>query len=165
MTGKRALYAGSFDPPTLGHLDLIQRASKLCDTLYIGIGKNYEKTSKFSVEEKDAMLCLITQEIPQVQVRVFSGLAVDFAKECGADFLIRGVRNLTDFEYETQMAFTNRIIGGIDTVFLIANENYANISSSLIKEIALLGRRLHDFIPSLIEETVFTRYSTPRPKN
>ena len=156
---KKALLPGTFDPPTLGHLDLIRRAASLCDVLYIAIAQNNDKKpSLFSTEERQALLKVIIRDIPQIEVVLLNGLVVDFAKKHQITFLVRGLRNLSDFEYESQMAFANHKMVGIETVFLIANEKYARLSSTLIREIASHGRRLQDFIPAEIEEAVFERY-------
>lgn len=154
---KKGLFAGTFDPPTLGHLNIIQRAAALCGTLCVGIAQNSAKGSPiFSAEQRLEMLKLITKDIPHVEIAIFQGLAVDFAKKQGVDFFIRGLRNCTDLEYEGQMAFTNRQIAGIETVFLLSDERYTQINSTLIREIAVLGRRrLKDFIPAEIEDIVF----------
>lgn len=156
---KKALFPGTFDPPSLGHMDIIHRALRLCDQLYIAIAHNVRKPNpSFSIEEKKAMLEELTKEFPNIKVISFSGLVVDCAKQIQADCLIKGIRTFSDFEYESQMALANRKLGGIDTIFLVADERYAGLSSSLIREIASLGGNLHDFVPSLIEERVKTRF-------
>lgn len=156
---KKALLPGTFDPPTNGHLDIIRRAASICDILYIGISQNTaKKSSLFSTEERQALLKLITQDIAQVEVVLLNGLVVDFAKKHKIAFLVRGLRNFSDLEYESQMSFANHKMGGIETVFLIASEKYARLSSTLIREIAFHGHRLQDFIPAEIEEVVFERF-------
>lgn len=157
----KALFPGTFEPPTLGHLDIIQRAAGICDKLYVGIAVSSEKTGRslFSTEEKMEMLKEITRSFPKVEVVSFSGLVVDFAKKNGVNFLIRGLRTFTDFEYEFRMALANRKISGLETVFLMPDERQAHISSTLIREIAANKTRLKDFIPAAIEERVFQRLS------
>lgn len=156
---KKALFPGTFDPPTLGHLDLISRAQPICDKLYVGIATNTHKSHKsiFSPEEKKEMLQKITHSFPFVEVVSFSGLAVDFAKENQIDFILRGLRAFSDFEYEFRMALANRTISSIETVFLMADERLAHISSSLIQELGRYQTRLHAFIPEAIEPQVFQK--------
>jgi pantetheine-phosphate adenylyltransferase len=155
---KKALFQGTFDPPTLGHLNLIHRALFVCDILYVGIAQNNAKNaSSFSTEEKEALLRSITRDLSGVEVVSLSGLVIDFAKKHGITLLVRGLRNFCDFEYENQMAFANHMLAGIETVFFIADEKYARLSSTLIREIAFHGHRLKEFIPAEIEETVFER--------
>ena len=123
---KTAVYPGTFDPVTYGHLDVILRASKLFDRVIVGVLHNSSKSPLFSVEERVNILKKATQDIPNVEVRSFSGLAVDFAKECQAHTIVRGLRAITDFEYELQMAQTNRVLEPeVDTTFLITSLEYA----------------------------------------
>ena len=156
---KRALFPGTFDPPTLGHLDIIQRALDICDELYIGVATNIGKGREalFSTEEKMQMLQDITRSLPQVKVASFSGLVVTFAKKHNINFLIRGLRAFSDFEFEFRMALANRKISGIETVFLMADERHAHISSTLIRELGHYETRLNDFVPAAIEDKVFKR--------
>ncbi|HSW86080.1 MAG TPA: pantetheine-phosphate adenylyltransferase [Rhabdochlamydiaceae bacterium] len=156
---KKALFPGTFDPPTLGHLDLIKRAEPICDKLYVGIAVNTSKSNKpfFPTEEKISMLKEICKDFSYVEIVSFSGLVVDFAKKHGIDFILRGLRAYSDFEYEFRMALANRKIGNIETVFLMPDERQGHISSTLIRELALYKTRLHDFVPAAIEERVFSR--------
>lgn len=158
---RTAIFPGTFDPPSLGHLDIIKRAQCLCDTLYVGIALNRakEKDALFSLEEKIAMLQEITKEFPYVKVISFEGLVVHYAKTHQMDFILRGLRAFSDFEYEFRMALANRKISGVETVFLMADERHAHISSSLIKEIGFFQNRLKEFVPSSIEEKIFDRLS------
>ena len=152
---KTAVYPGTFDPVTYGHLDVILRASKLFDCVIVGVLHNSSKSPLFSVEERVNILKKATQDIPNVEVRSFSGLAVDFAKECQAHTIVRGLRAITDFEYELQMAQTNRIMDPeIDTIFLTTSLEYAYLSSSTVKEVALYGGDISKFVP---EEVVSER--------
>ena len=145
---KTAVYPGTFDPVTYGHLDVILRASKLFDCVIVGVLHNSSKSPLFSVEERVNILKKATQDIPNVEVRSFSGLAVDFAKECQAHTIVRGLRAITDFEYELQMAQTNRIMDPeIDTIFLTTSLEYAYLSSSTVKEVALYGGDISKFVP------------------
>ena len=154
-----AVYPGSFDPVTLGHLDIIERSAKIMDKVIVGVLKNNSKTPLFSVEERVNILKKATQDIPNVEVRSFSGLAVDFAKECQAHTIVRGLRAITDFEYELQMAQTNRMLshGKIDTVFLTTSLEYAYLSSTTVKEIASYHGDISKFVPESVIEKIYQK--------
>lgn len=153
---KRAVYPGSFDPVTRGHLDIIERAAALVDELVVGVLNNSEKTPLFSVEERVKMLEDVTAHIPNIRVESFSGLTIDFVRKCEANFIVRGLRAVTDFEYELQMAQTNRSIDGeIDTLFFTTALNYAYISSTIVKEVASYGGDISGFVPPMIAERVY----------
>ncbi len=154
--GKRiAVYPGSFDPVTFGHMDIIQRAAEMVDTLVVGVLVNQAKTPLFSVDERVKMIQLVTDGISNVEVDSFSGLAVDFAKEKGAEFIVRGLRAITDFEFELQLAQTNRIMNpGIDTIFLTTSLQYAYLSSTTVKEVASYGGDISHFVPPAIIEEI-----------
>ena len=156
----RAIYPGSFDPVTFGHLDIICRSSKIADELIIGVLKNNAKSPLFSVEERVNILKKATQDIPNVEVRSFSVLAVDFAKECQAHTIVRGLRAITDFEYELQMAQTNRMLshGKIDTVFLTTSLEYAYLSSSAIKQIASFDGDITPCVPDFVAKLIYDKY-------
>lgn len=155
---KRAVYPGSFDPVTKGHLDIIERAAALVDELVVGVLYNNQKTPLFSVEERVKMLLDVTKHIPNVKVESFSGLSVEFVRKCDAAFIVRGLRAVTDFEYELQMAQTNRSIdGGIDTLFFTTALNYAYISSTIVKEVAYYGGDISGFVPPQIAKLVYDR--------
>lgn len=156
---KRALFSGTFDPPTLGHLDIIKRSQKICDKLYVGIARSGIKhaQSLFTIDEKKEMLAAMTKDLPFVEIAPIDGLVVDFAKQNNIQFLVRGLRAFSDFEYEFRMALANRKLSGIETVFLMADEKHSHISSSLIRELAYHKSRLTEFVPSSIEEFVFNR--------
>jgi pantetheine-phosphate adenylyltransferase len=148
---KRAVYPGSFDPCTYGHLDIIKRASQQFDEVVVAVLRNSAKTPLFSLEERVNILKEVTKDIPNVTVDSFSGLVVDFVKECGAQVIIRGLRAMTDFEYELHMAQTNRILApDIDTMFLITSLEYAYLSSTTVKEVALYGGDLEHFVMPFI---------------
>lgn len=158
---KKALFPGTFDPPTLGHLDIIKRSSEVCDQLYVGIAGNAEKTKEiFSLEERKEMLQAICKPFPHVKITTFSTLATAFAREHSIDFLLRGLRTFSDFEYELKMSFANRRLSGIDTIFLMADEKVAHISSTLIREIGRYQSRLHGFVPDEIEDLIFHKLSS-----
>ncbi len=159
-----AVYSGSFDPITLGHLDVIDRGSRLVDKLIVGIGRNVAKNPLFTLEERIDLVRRTTARFGNVEVRSFSGLAVRFVRECGARVMIRGVRPLTDIQAEfTMMAANKQLDPGIETVFLMADEHYTHVSSSLIKEIAPLAEddALARFVP--LEVVELLRKKIPRP--
>lgn len=152
---KRALFAGTFDPPTLGHLDLIERASQLCDELLVGVAINPAKKPAFNLEQRQEMLQSLTSHIKIVS---FSGLVVEYAKQHRISFLIRGLRSPADLDRELQLAMMNKQLSGIETVFLPTNPIYAHISSSLIRELAINNARLHQLVPDSIEEKIFQKF-------
>ena len=154
-----AVYPGSFDPVTLGHLDIIERSAKIMDKVIVGVLKNNSKTPLFSVEERVKMLEEATKDIPNVEVKAFGGLTVEFARECGANALVRGLRAITDFEYELQIAQLNRVIApDIDTVFLTTNLKYAYLSSSSVKEVAAYGGDISNFVTAGVAEEVHKKF-------
>ena len=145
-----AVYPGSFDPPTFGHLDVIKRASVAFDRVVVGVLNNSAKSPLFSAEERVNILKKETADIPNVYVRSFDGMTVNFAKEENARVIVRGLRAVTDFEYELQMAQTNRVLApDIDTVFMTTSLEYAYLSSTIMKEVAFLGGDLTKFAPPL----------------
>lgn len=151
-----ALFPGTFDPPSQGHLDLIERGARLFEGLIVGIGIKPSKKEQalFTVEERVELLKRLTGHLPTVEVASFRGLSVDFAKEKGAHILLRGLRTPSDFEVEFQMALANRRLGDLETLFLRADEKHTHISSSLIREIALLGGPLKGFVPAELEPLI-----------
>ena len=160
---KRAVYPGSFDPVTKGHLEIITRAAALVDELVVGVLNNNAKSPLFSVEERVNMIKDVTRDLPNVRVESFTGLSVDFVKKCDAGFIVRGLRAVTDFEYELQMAQTNRSIDhGIDTIFFTTELNYAYISSTIAKEVAFYGGDISGFVPEQIVERVKKRVAAER---
>jgi len=159
MIMKKAIYPGSFDPVTLGHIDVIERASKLFDHLIIAVLGNSAKTPLFSTEERVNMLKEVTKHIPNVEVKSFGGLTVDFAKAHGANAMVRGLRAVTDFEYELQIAQLNHVINPeIDTVFLTTDLKYAYLSSSSVKEVAAYGGDISQFVTPYVEAEVKKKY-------
>ena len=134
---KIAVYPGSFDPVTMGHMDIIQRTSQIFDKVIIGVLNNRAKSPLFSVEERVKMLEEVTSELPNVEIQSFGGLLIDFVRQNQAQIIVRGLRAITDFEYELQMAQTNRVMAPeVDTLFLTTNLRYSYLSSSIVKEIA-----------------------------
>ncbi|MDG2380135.1 MAG: pantetheine-phosphate adenylyltransferase [Pirellulaceae bacterium] len=147
---RRAVYTGSFDPITLGHVNVIERSSRLVDRLVIGVGVNVEKAAMFSPQERVALIRQVTAHLSNVEVRTFSGLAVSFVQECHASVMVRGIRPLTDIAAEFTMMLANRELNSeIETVFLMADQNLAHVSSSLIKQITPLAddSKLAKFVP------------------
>ncbi len=157
-----AIYPGSFDPVTRGHLDIIRRAAKMFDELTVSVLNNSEKTPLFSVDERVNMLREVCEEIPNVKVDSFSGLTVDYAQQQGA-VIIRGLRAITDFEYELQMAQTNRkILPSVDTVFLTTSLEYAYLSSSIVREVAAYGGDIQEFVPAYVAQKVYAKLETKK---
>jgi pantetheine-phosphate adenylyltransferase len=166
-----AVYAGSFDPITLGHLDVLRRARRLFDGIVLGIGRNPDKASLFSPEERQEMAQILVDEMLEadpagcpVRVERYSGLTVDFARSVHAAAILRGIRNITDLAAETQLAITNRQVADIETVFIITGEAYAFTSSSLIQQIAALGgplERLGSIVPQLVIERLRIKRDDP----
>lgn len=152
---KRAVYPGSFDPVTFGHLDVIRRSASLVDELIVGVLQNNNKNPLFSVEERVKILLEVTKDMKNVRVEAFSGLSIDFVRKCNAKFLVRGLRAITDFDYELQMAQTNRIMAhDIDTIFLTTSLEYAYLSSSTVKEVAYYGGDISKFVPGEVVEAI-----------
>ncbi len=158
---KIGIYPGSFDPVTLGHLDIIERSSKLVDKLIIGVLVNSSKTPLFSGVERVNLLHKVTSHIENVEIVSYDGLLVNFAKERQADVIIRGLRAVTDFEYELQLAQTNKkLYPDVETIFLATNVNYAYLSSSVVREIARYGGDIKQFVPESIVQSVYDIYNT-----
>ncbi len=166
------VYAGSFDPITLGHLDVLRRARRLFDGIVLAIGRNPDKASLFSPEERQEMAQILVDEIlggePEgcpVRVERYSGLTVDFARSIGAVAILRGIRNITDLATETQLAITNRQVADIETVFIVTGEAFAFNSSSLIQQIAALGGsldRLNTMVPQLVIDRMRLKRDDPQ---
>jgi len=154
-----AVYPGSFDPVTLGHCDIIERISKMMDHVIIGVLNNSAKTPLFSVAERVEMLEAIVSRYPNVEVRAFDGLLVDFVRQSNAQIIVRGLRAITDFDYELQLSQTNRVIAPhIDTVFLTTNLKYSYLSSSIVKEIARYQGDIRSFLLPEIARRVEEKY-------
>lgn len=155
-----AVYPGSFDPTTNGHLDIITRASKLCDKLIVAVLENPSKVPMFTVEERVEHLKAIVKDFPNVEVQSFSGLLVDFVRSVGSNIVVRGLRGVTDFSYEFQMALTNRSLANeIETLFISADTQYLFFSSSQVKEIAVFGGNIDNMVPEVIKEEINKKLS------
>lgn len=155
---KKAIYPGSFDPVTLGHMDVIARSAKLADELVVVIMINEGKKPLFSIEERVTMLKQATEDIGNVRIEYYKGLLIDFAKKENAHMIVRGLRAVTDFEYELQMAQTNRVLAPqIDTLFLTTALEYSYLSSSIVKEVAGFGGDISRFVPDIIKEQVMKK--------
>ncbi len=154
----RAIFPGSFDPITNGHLDVINRGMKLFDELIIAVGRSPVKNQLFSPEERVEMIVELIRNMPGVSVESFDGLTVEYAAKKKADVILRGLRSLTDVQYEFQLAMTNRAVAGIETVFIMTSEQYGFTSSTLIREIASLGGDLSNLIPENVHERLLRRF-------
>jgi pantetheine-phosphate adenylyltransferase len=153
-----AVYPGSFDPPTYGHLDIIERSSRVFSRVIVAVALNIRKNILFTPAERQAMLRKLTRQWGNVEVAEFRGLLVDFARERGAHILVRGLRAISDFEYEYQMAHMNRkLASDIDTVIMMTGERHSAISSNIVKEIAMFGGKIDDLVPPLVRDLVFKK--------
>ena len=163
MTERVALYPGSFDPLTNGHLDILSRARAFADRVIVAILENDAKTPLFTVAERIEMIGEILGADPATPVRSFSGLLVDFARETGATLLVRGLRAVSDYEYELQMALMNRRLApSVETVFLMAKEEYSYVSSQLVKEVAKLGGDVSGLVPNAVRRRLVERVVASR---
>ena len=150
-----AIVPGSFDPITNGHLDIIKRTSELFDVVYVSILSNSAKNPWFSVEERISLIQRVTRDIPNVKVEGFTGLLVDYARERNAKFIVKGLRAVSDFEYEFQMSLTNKQLAPeIETFFITTNAKYAYLSSSIVKEVAKFGGNVTEMVPHEIIEDI-----------
>lgn len=159
MGGNIAIYPGTFDPVTRGHLDIIERGLKLFDGLIVGVAGSSSKSTLFGVDERLAMLSEETETLEGVQVEAFNTLLIDYARSRGVGTILRGLRVMSDFEYEFQMALTNRKLApDIETVFMMTSESYASVSSRFIKEIARLGGDVVNFVTPNVELRLKEKY-------
>ncbi len=159
----RAIYPGSFDPITNGHLDVLYRASRLFDEVIFAVANNQSKQVLFSVPERVELMSLSCQHIPNVQVASFNGLLVDFARKSEAKAVVRGLRAVSDFEFEFQMALMNRSLEpGLEALFLMPSEEYSYISSRMVKEVARLGGEVSRFVPKCVEAALKIRFAAEK---
>lgn len=155
---KVGIYPGSFDPVTLGHMDIIERSRSMFDVLIVGVLQNIAKQSLFTIDERVDMLKELTKNMEQVKIMSFTGLLVDFARKNNAQFIVRGLRSVTDFEYELQMAQGNRHLAPeLDTLFLAAETKHAFVSSSAVKEIATYGGEVAGLVPDAILDKIYEK--------
>ena len=153
-----AIYPGSFDPVTNGHLDIIRRAAKIADVLIVAVLNNPQKQSMFTVKERVDMLKETTRDLKNVRIDSFSGLTVDYAHKKQAVFMVRGLRAVTDFDYELQLSQTNKVLApDVDTVFLATDLKYAYLSSSVVKEAASFGGDISGFVPEYVQKKVLDK--------
>ena len=158
---RRAVYGGSFDPVTVGHIDIIRRSSLIFDEIIVGVLNNSAKSPLFSLEERVNMLKEATRDIPNCRVEAFSGLLVDFVRKMDTNVIIRGLRAVTDFEYELQIAQSNRVIAqDIDTLFLTTNIEYSYLSSSTVKEYARYGADVSRLVPPNVVPMLQQKFQT-----
>ena len=158
-----AIYPGSFDPVTNGHLDIIRRAASISDELIVGVLNNKAKTPLFSVEERVKMLCEVTKDMENVKIIPFEGLLIDFADQMDAKVIVRGLRAVTDFEYELQMSQTNHKLNPeIETLFMTTSLEYSFLSSSTVRELASFGGDISQFVPEFVEEQVIAKMKEKR---
>lgn len=156
---KTAIIPGSFDPITNGHLDVIARSAKLFDKVYVAVLNNNSKSPLFSAEERVELIKRVTGDFENVYVESFSGLLVDFAKSKSASFIIKGLRAVSDFEYECQMALANKNLeGDIETLFMTSSPNYSYLSSSIVKELARHHAPLENLVPNEIIQDIYNKY-------
>ena len=157
---KKAIYPGSFDLLTFGHLDMIERSASIVDELVVGVLNNSAKNSLFSLEERVSMIKEMTKDYPNVTVTSFNGLLVDHMREIGATIIVRGLRAVTDFEYELQIAQTNHVQEpGIETIFLTTNLKYSYLSSTIVKEFASYGGDISKFVPEQFIDRIYAKYN------
>ncbi len=163
-TRKRlAIFPGTFDPITNGHVDVIRRGAKLFDELVVAVGENPEKPALLDQSERVAMIREVTEEMPNVTVESFQGLTVDMARKLGADAILRGIRNTTDLHFEFQLALTNRVVAGVETVFIMTSTEYAFTSSSLIRQIAAMGGDISALVPPKVLPRLAAHFTGSAP--
>ncbi|MBN1436927.1 MAG: pantetheine-phosphate adenylyltransferase [Sedimentisphaerales bacterium] len=159
----RAVFPGSFDPITNGHLDVIQRGVKIFDELIVAVGVNPEKHELFTADERVQMIKELVKDIPYVIVETYQGLTVDYVRSTNAQVMLRGLRSLTDVQYELQLALTNRAVAGIETVFIMTSEKYGFTTSTLIREVGRLGGDVSGLIPDSIYALLKERLARDKP--
>ena len=159
MSEKIAVVPGSFDPITKGHLDIIKRAADIFDTVYVAVLNNSAKKSLFSIEERMALIAEVTESFPNVRIESSSGLLIDYAKAKNAKAIVRGLRAVSDFEYEMQITSMNRVLDeSIETFFIMTKNQYSFLSSSIVKEVAKYGGNIGELVPKIVEQALITKF-------
>ncbi|MER1984646.1 MAG: pantetheine-phosphate adenylyltransferase [Solibacillus sp.] len=162
MTDKIAVVPGSFDPITKGHLDIIYRAADVFDIVYVAVLNNSSKNPLFSIEERTALIAEATKDLPNVRIDTSSGLLIDYAKQRGAKAIVRGLRAVSDFEYEMQITSMNRFLDeNIETFFIMTKNQYSFLSSSIVKEVAKYGGNVGELVPPVVAAALKEKYNTP----
>jgi pantetheine-phosphate adenylyltransferase len=159
-----AIYPGSFDPITNGHIDVIRRGNKMFDELIIAVGQNPGKEELFSLQERVEMIRRLVADMPRVSVESFDCLTVEFAARKKADVMLRGLRNLSDVQYEFQLAMTNRTVAGIETVFIMTSEEFGYVSSTIVRQIAMLGGDVSKLLPQSVYQQLRKKLTQSSPK-
>lgn len=160
----KAIYPGSFDPVTMGHMDIIKRAAKIFAVVYVAVAENASKQGVFSPEQRVELLQAATEGISNVQIITFQGLLVEAARKWNAPVIIKGLRAVSDYEYELQMAHMNKKLSpDIETMFLTASTRYSYLSSSLVKEVAALGGCVRDLVPEVVHDRIISQLSAGQP--
>jgi pantetheine-phosphate adenylyltransferase len=158
-----AVCPGSFDPVTLGHLDIIKRGANVFDEVIVVVANNQSKDPLFTVEERIALLKQVTEKFPNVKVDSFNGLLIDYVKSMGANVILRGLRAVSDFEYEMKIASINKKLDdGVETFFMMTNNQYSFLSSSIVKEAAKYHANVSDLVPEIVEKALKEKYNSPR---
>ncbi|HEY4622584.1 MAG TPA: pantetheine-phosphate adenylyltransferase [Solibacillus sp.] len=160
MTGKIAVVPGSFDPITKGHLDIIRRAADVFDVVYVAVLNNSAKQPLFTVEERSALIKEVTKELPNIRIETSSGLLIDYAREKNAKAIVRGLRAVSDFEYEMQITSMNRVLDeNIETFFIMTKNQYSFLSSSIVKEVAKYGGNVSELVPAIVEQALKQKFN------
>lgn len=161
MSEKIAVVPGSFDPITKGHLDIIGRAADVFDIVYVAVLNNSAKQPLFSIEERIALITEVTKDFPNIRIESSSGLLIDYAKEKNAKAIVRGLRAVSDFEYEMQITSMNRVLDeNIETFFIMTKNQYSFLSSSIVKEVAKYGGDVHELVPGVVDEALKAKFNT-----
>ena len=160
MTEKIAVVPGSFDPITNGHIDIIRRAADVFDTVYVAVLNNSAKKPLFTIEERTALIKEVTKDLPNIQIETSSGLLIDYAREKKAKAIVRGLRAVSDFEYEMQITSMNRVLDeNIETFFIMSKNQYSFLSSSIVKEVAKYGGNVSELVPAHVEQALNEKFA------
>lgn len=160
MTEKIAVVPGSFDPITNGHIDIIRRAADVFDTVYVAVLNNSAKKPLFSIEERTALIKEVTKDLPNIRIETSTGLLIDYAREKKAKAIVRGLRAVSDFEYEMQITSMNRVLDeNIETFFIMSKNQYSFLSSSIVKEVAKYGGNVSELVPTIVEQALNEKFA------